>query len=197
MYDALRARLAEFGSGRQRCMYCEDGVGTDIDHFFPRSDYPHRTFTWANHLLACADCNRRKNSSFPVDQDGTPVLLEPTVDDPREHLAYAPTVGRFVELTSRGAESITTYKLNRGYLVAGRLDAWVALQRLIVAYAQHMRSGEDAYAEDVREVVGRYSFSSVFVAILDAMDEERTHAWLLPETIVAIEEFPEVRDWLA
>lgn len=32
--------LASMGGGRQRCMFCEDSRGVDIDHFWPKDAYP-------------------------------------------------------------------------------------------------------------------------------------------------------------
>jgi hypothetical protein len=194
-FDALRARLAEFGSGRQRCMYCEDGAGTDIDHFYPRTRYPLKSFEWLNHLLACADCNRRKSQTFPLDGD-EPVLVDPSTEDPREHLVLSLSQGRFTELTSRGERSIDTYSLNRGYLVQGRVDAFTALQELIISYASYRDGGEELDAAEVCNVIRRYSFSSVFVEILIAASDPVAKAWLRPECVEAIERYPEIIGWL-
>jgi hypothetical protein len=50
----VRAHLAGMAPGIQRCMYCGDNLGTDIDHFEPIASAPIRTFEWLNHLLACS-----------------------------------------------------------------------------------------------------------------------------------------------
>lgn len=42
--EGLLATLAEMAPGHQRCMYCGDSQGTDIDHFEPKSLAPLRTF---------------------------------------------------------------------------------------------------------------------------------------------------------
>lgn len=196
LYDALRSRLAEMSSGRQRCMYCEDSVGTDIDHFYPRRRFPLRTFVWLNHVLACSACNRRKSHTFPLDDRGEPLLIDPTHDDPREHIVYSPTLGQFVGTTPRGDESINVFDLNRGYLVQGRADAWLVLQELVEAYATSRDRGDEARAAEWREVVSRYSFSSVFVEILHAAAHEETQAWLRPECAGAIARYPEIGEWV-
>lgn len=195
LFDALRARLAAFGSGRQRCMYCEDSAGTDIDHFHPRTRYPLRTFEWLNHLLACADCNRRKSQTFPVDDEGASILVNPTSEDPREHIAFSPSTGRFVDLTERGRQSIQVYALNRGYLAQGRMDAWRALQELIIAYANYRDTGEEVAAGEVRALIARSSFSFVFVELLDVAQQDDTQAWLRPECVAAIDACPEMHGW--
>ena len=50
----VRFYLEKMAPGVQRCMYCGDNLGTDIDHFEPISRAPIRTFEWLNHLLACS-----------------------------------------------------------------------------------------------------------------------------------------------
>lgn len=67
---ALVAGLAEMAPGHERCMYCGDSQGTDIDHFEPKSLTPLRTFDWFNHLLACSYCNsNQKRNLYPTAPD--------------------------------------------------------------------------------------------------------------------------------
>lgn len=80
---------------RERCMYCNDSHGTDIEHFWPKSPYPERMFCWANLLLCCADCGRIKGTDFPL-QAGVPLLIDPTVDDPWVFLDFDPDTGNIV-----------------------------------------------------------------------------------------------------
>lgn len=102
--DGLLATLAGMAPGHQRCMYCGDSQGTDIDHFEPKSLAPLRTFEWFNHLLACAYCNsNQKRSSFPRSEaDGSPLLLDPTLQDPLEHLRLVLPVCTYKGLTPQG-----------------------------------------------------------------------------------------------
>ena len=53
-WDEIRETLRAMASGRQRCMYCEDSEGTDIEHFYPKATYPQYAFDWDNYLLAMA-----------------------------------------------------------------------------------------------------------------------------------------------
>lgn len=65
--------LLQEGERQERCMYCGDNQGTDVDHFEPLSLAPLRTFDWPNHLLACSLCNSHyKRHLFPCDEDGRP-----------------------------------------------------------------------------------------------------------------------------
>lgn len=78
---------------RERCMYCLDAHGTDIEHFWPKAKYPQRAFKWANWLLCCTECGRIKGSKFPLDATRQPLLIDPTVDDPWAHLDFDPDTG--------------------------------------------------------------------------------------------------------
>ena len=95
-------------------MYCEGSQGTDIDHFEPRSRNPEQAFVWDNYLLACSHCNStEKREQFPVDEEGQPLLIDPTDgdDDPRDHLALS-LQGRWVPRTRKGTETLEVLGLN-------------------------------------------------------------------------------------
>ncbi|MBK7758736.1 MAG: hypothetical protein IPI35_20530 [Deltaproteobacteria bacterium] len=112
-FDEVRAALEAMASGHARCMYCEDSLGTDIDHFWPKADFPDRAFTWENYLLACSYCNSNlKRNQFPRDAAGQPELLDPTVDEPAEHLFFLPGNGRFLAIGPKGHQSIAVFGLN-------------------------------------------------------------------------------------
>ena len=86
--------LREMSGKRQRCMYCGDSHGTDIEHYWPKAPYPRRMFRWTNMLLGCTTCGRDfKGSSFPLDTNNRPLLVKPTTDDPWQHLDFDPQTG--------------------------------------------------------------------------------------------------------
>jgi uncharacterized protein (TIGR02646 family) len=95
--------LAAMCSGSRRCMYCEDNCADEVEHYRPKALYPELVFAWTNYLFACASCNRRKSTKFPLFATGsssvvtfarvntkqpfpppvgTSVLLDPRQDDP-------------------------------------------------------------------------------------------------------------------
>lgn len=92
-FDTLLTMAGE----RERCMYCGDSQGTDIEHFWPKSPYPRKMFRWSNMLLGCTACGRDyKGSEFPLDAAKKPLLLDPTsTDDPWLHLDFDPQTGNF------------------------------------------------------------------------------------------------------
>lgn len=63
----IRRTLQQMAPGIERCMYCEDSQGTDIEHFWPKGRYPAGAFCWENYLLACSFCNSNcKREDFPL-----------------------------------------------------------------------------------------------------------------------------------
>jgi hypothetical protein len=63
-FRAVRETLRRMCPGIERCMFCEDSVGTAIEHFLPKALFPSKALTWENYLLACARCNGKKSDSF-------------------------------------------------------------------------------------------------------------------------------------
>jgi hypothetical protein len=117
----IRDHLIQMAPGVQRCMYCGDSLGTDIDHFEPIREFPAGTFVWLNHLLACSYCNSNaKRDLFPRDGSGRPLLIDPTRDDPAEHMRLILRTGMYRPLTPKGTESIRVFGLNRADLTRGR-----------------------------------------------------------------------------
>src|SRR5439155_8275960 len=98
------ATLQRMMGERQRCMYCLDSHGTDIDHFWPKHPFPERMFTWLNLLLGCAECGRFKGDAFPL-SDGQPLLIDPTAEDPWLHLDFDPLTGNIVARFDPGRDS--------------------------------------------------------------------------------------------
>lgn len=82
---------------RERCMYCVDSHGADIEHFRPKALYPQHAFQWPNLLLCCTECGRTKGSQFPMHR-GRPLLIDPCSEDPWRHLDFDPDTGN---LTAR------------------------------------------------------------------------------------------------
>jgi len=131
----IRDHLIRMAPGVQRCMYCGDSLGTDIDHFQPIREFPGGTFLWRNHLLACSYCNSNaKRDQFPRDADGTPLLIDPTRDDPANHLRLILRTGVYRALTPGGEETIRVFGLNRGDLRRGRELAF-ATRRAVLCEA--------------------------------------------------------------
>ncbi|MEU2774419.1 HNH endonuclease [Streptomyces sp. NPDC007162] len=170
---ALRAGLTEMAPGHERCMYCGDSQGTDIDHFEPKSLAPLRTFDWLNHLLACSFCNsNQKRNHFPLAPDGSPLLVDPTAEDPLDHLHLVLPVGTYRGLTDRGRACIEVFGLNtRTVLVKGRMDAYATAG----IFMQQWRMTMDRGKSDEAKKIVRLAWNHPLVDVLVAMFHQSGH----------------------
>ncbi|MCX4247542.1 HNH endonuclease [Paraliomyxa miuraensis] len=170
-FSEIRTVLRRMASGRERCMYCEDNEGTDVEHFRPKSTYPEKTFSWPNYLLACSHCNsNHKRARFPL-IDGEPALLDPSVDEPSLHLRLRPADGKYMAIGPKGEASIEVFDLNgdlRGRrLPHGRRDAFYKLQVLLIIYDNYVRSGNVAMSHHIKRAIINEPFAAVLGFLLE------------------------------
>ena len=158
----IERKLKQMVEPLERCMYCEDSRGVDIEHFRPKQAYPLSTFDWWNLLLACSYCNSNaKRTQFPVSAQGQPLLIDPTRDDPSQHLAFSPTTGQFVARTERGARSIEVFGLNTRVLDTHRRTTVTITCALVLDYERLVDAGHSSEAELVRRSLRRLPHCSV------------------------------------
>jgi uncharacterized protein (TIGR02646 family) len=177
-------------------MYCEDSAATDIDHFCPRQAAPLLTFVWLNYLLACSTCNSNyKRNEFPLDDAGAPLLIDPSAEDPTQHLELSPATGRYVPRneSSKGLESIRVFGLNRSLLEIARRETWVLMHAIVVAYARAADAGDAAQQDRYARLVTTLPHPQVIVEFLS--DDGET-GLVQPECIEIMERLPEIRDWV-
>ncbi|MDR3414917.1 MAG: hypothetical protein P4L83_01915 [Nevskia sp.] len=136
--------LREMAGTRERCMYCGDSHGTDIDRFWPKAPYPERLFVWTNLLLGCTECGRFKGERLPL-QSGIPQLIDPTAEDPWEHLDFDPATGNIVarfdpaanNWMSKGTETVRLLQLDRREaLAAGYQKTHLRIKSIIAQTLQ-------------------------------------------------------------
>ena len=116
----VHRELRTMAGTQQRCMYCCDSHGTDMEHFWPKTGYPERMFVWPNLLLCCTECGRFKGGSFPT-AGNLPLLVDPATDDPWQHLDFDPPTGNIVarfqlatnEWSKRGEATVLALQLDR------------------------------------------------------------------------------------
>ena len=121
-----------------RCMYCTDSHGCDIKHFPPKKPYPTHAFHWLNLLLCCTTCNRKKGDQFPT-LEGAPLLIDPTVDDPWEHLDFEPESGLIKarydaqsdQRSPKGLETVRLLALDRREVTIGHSKTFRRLKRTV------------------------------------------------------------------
>jgi uncharacterized protein (TIGR02646 family) len=112
--------LRQMMGPRERCMYCLDSHGCDIEHFRPKSSFPAHAFRWPNLLLCCTECGRFKGVQFPTER-GRPLLIDPTAEDPWRFLEFDPDTGDLTarfdlqanDWSTKGAKTVEVLQLDR------------------------------------------------------------------------------------
>jgi uncharacterized protein (TIGR02646 family) len=150
--------LASMSGRRQRCMFCGDSRGTDIEHFWPKARYRRRVFLWANLLWICAGCNRQKGDQLPLDRSRRPLLIDPTTEDPWDFLYFDGHTGN---ITAR-YDPATALPHPKGVLTAdpavlplnieavteGRLRTRRNLVRAVRSFLSHMATSADPHGPE-------------------------------------------------
>jgi uncharacterized protein (TIGR02646 family) len=156
---AVLATLQQMVGERQRCMYCLDSHGTDIDHFWPKRPFPDRMFVWLNLLLCCAECGRFKGDEFPL-SNGRPLLIDPTTEDPWLHLDFDPLTGNIVakflpdrdDYSEKGSITVEILHLDRREaLAAGHQKTFRHLTRLVREALSSLNPSPDDLITSLRE----------------------------------------------
>ncbi len=123
--ESVLITLQQMMGPRERCMYCVDSHGSDIEHFRPKGRYPRRAFQWSNMLLCCTECGRIKGTQFPV-SGRRPLLIDPSIEDPWQHLDFDPVTGNLTarfdvqanDWSPKGSKTVEVLRLNRREAVA-------------------------------------------------------------------------------
>lgn len=140
---------------RRRCMYCLDSEGADMEHFWPKAPYPQHMYQWDNLLLCCTVCGRLKGNRLPL-RAGRPQLVDPSRENPWDHLDFDPITGnlsaRYLPAangwSAKGQATVDLLQLDRREAVARGYQ--VTLRRL----AAHVRLALAAPAVDVSALCG-------------------------------------------
>lgn len=134
--------LQQMTGNRQRCTYCLDSNGSDVEHFWPKARYPKKMFMWKNLLLCCTECGRLKGDQFPM-QARKPLLIDPTREQPWNHLGFDPVTGiisaRYDPSASsfdrKGSKTTDVLQLNkREALSEGHRRTWRRLKEIVDGY---------------------------------------------------------------
>lgn len=99
VFKEVKACLAKMCNSTRRCVYCEDSIGDEVEHIFPKDLYPDKCFSWENYVYACGPCNGPKNNMFAVfkQSDGQFIEVNPTRGTP----ASQPPPGEAVLINPR------------------------------------------------------------------------------------------------
>ena len=164
----VRQRLGELSGCLELCHWCDTPAADEVEHVRPKDLYPDHVFVWANLLLSCGKCNRRKSNRFgvvagrvivdvtratsaPVQPPiaGLPAIIEPRKDDPLAYLHLDLDVFVFIaepSLSALGVKranyTIDLLDLNRDELQAARKIAYLTYRDFLVAYRHDRDAGE-------------------------------------------------------
>ena len=157
---------------RQRCMYCLDSHGADIEHFRPKAIYPKRMYHWPNLLLCCTECGRFKGNQFPM-SGRQALLIDPTREDPWKHLDFDPVTGNISarfdlqldDWSTKGATTVEVLKLDRR-------------EALSAGYLKTLRHLSDIVQ---RVLLGGAIATPVLITELKNADDHGLLAWCLSD----------------
>ncbi|GAA1254471.1 HNH endonuclease [Kitasatospora nipponensis] len=184
----LRTHLVEMSAGLSRCMYCGDSEGTSIDHFQPIALAPLRAFDWLNHLWACSFCNsNQKRDLYPTDPLGRPLLIDPTADEPADHLDLVLGTGSYRARTAKGDETIRIFGLDRPVLERGRAQAYVRCRSMLRDLAHLSEHGERGEAGAVAQALAVQPFADVLYEMLRLRTAPRAALVFGAETVAGLD----------
>ena len=165
---------------RQRCVYCLDSHGADIEHFRPKAIYPKRMYHWPNLLLCCTECGRFKGNQFPM-SGRQALLIDPTREDPWKHLDFDPVTGNISarfdlhldDWSAKGTATVDVLKLDRR-------------EALSSGYLKTLRHLSDIVQ---RALLGGAIAAPALIAELKNADDHGLLAWCLSDRGQAIPPF--------
>ncbi len=184
-------QLQQMAGSLERCMYCLNPEGTDIEHFWPKSCYPRRMFNWRNLLLCCTKCGRLKGNRFPR-AGNKPLLIDPSKENPWEYLEFEPLTGvltaRFDLQTNsffaKGHETVKLFQLDQREVPAKQhLRTWKRINQQLIQFLDSPTSTAELVANLI-ELDEHDLLSWVFIGngndqkLFCQLRHEQAEAWL-------------------
>lgn len=170
------AALRRMAGDAERCMYCLDSHGTDVEHFWPKTPYPERMFGWTNLLLGCTECGRLKGDRFPL-ESGAPLLVDPSAEDPWEHLDFDSDTGNLMARVD--AASGAPSRKGEATVDLLQLDAREALSNVYKRTFRRLCAEVDSALDAARGVAARDA--AALLDRLQAADDHGLLAWCFSE----------------
>lgn len=114
-----------------KCVYCESYVGHvhpgEIGHIAPVSERPELVVSWENLAYVCTECNREKGTYY----EPTLPLIDPFVDEPKDHLVFYGPMVLHRSPSARGEVTAQRLKLDRAGLIERRKERIEQLKGLV------------------------------------------------------------------
>lgn len=130
----IKAVLIEETKGK--CAYCESKLlhihHGDVEHIYPKSLAPEKTFEWENLTLSCEVCNQNKSNKDPLVE----AIIDPYTINPVDHIFFMGTLV-FDLGTPHGISTKEILDLNRTELVERRKEH---LEKIMGIYQTLLRA---------------------------------------------------------
>ena len=89
-----------------KCIYCESLINVtsfvNVEHYYPKSLYPEKTYIWDNLFPCCSYCNSKKGSF----DTKTEPFIHPVIDDPESRFKYDDCVISCADPNDKGAINV-------------------------------------------------------------------------------------------
>ena len=179
VYASQRVRAALTQLFQGKCAFCESSLlgettmevvqlrppqnSLDLDGTLAVDHYWWLAYVWDNLYASCPACARLRGSRFPVegdrlspppaDREELPLLLDPCVDEPEQHLLYLGD-GTVVSDTERGRVTCDVFGLNRSQLVEARRETVVAVSAELDALDERTPETLEPLIDTARQYAG-------------------------------------------
>jgi uncharacterized protein (TIGR02646 family) len=216
-FDEVKLALETMCSGVQRCVYCEDSHGNQIEHMKPKQLYPNHAFVWDNYVFSCGVCNNTKRAYFAVfdandkvidvtrkpkapkvpPQDGASVFLNPRIEDGIEYLIldlkdgfmFVPMFGISERDKQRAIYTRDLIDLNRDMLINARRNAYEGYLAYLELYI--LKHNNQAGADELQRVINLIK-NNHHPTVWQEMKRQRGG---IPEIEDLFQQAPEALDW--
>jgi uncharacterized protein (TIGR02646 family) len=124
-HDQIKQAL--FPSSFLKCAFCEgkpqENGNIEVEHFFPKSIYPKKIFSWENFLPSCRKCNDSKL----VHDTGQEPIINPYDDNPDDYFEYTDILIAPINENKKARDTITVCSLNSARLMKPRAEILISL----------------------------------------------------------------------
>ncbi|MDX1944810.1 MAG: retron system putative HNH endonuclease [Pirellulaceae bacterium] len=131
----------------EKCAYCEQVAAKDIEHFYPKGEFPERMFSWSNFLKGCKNCNNAKREWFPL-YGGSPLLIDPYSEEPLDFLRWDFTTGKTImnpvePAHTRAKETRDVFSLDQEPIREERRQKFLDVQYLLARVVEENPVGAE------------------------------------------------------
>jgi uncharacterized protein (TIGR02646 family) len=182
-----------FPTSYQKCAFCEcipddGGNFVQVEHFYPKSQYPQFCFTWDNFLPCCGKCNLAKGS---LDTLNTPII-NPYKDEPSEHIYILLLRVKSKPDSVIGQNSIKELNLNSNRLIKARRNLLAEIEIIFEKIASKIDEVDNASTPRRKE--NRLFELSEFIDELDElMHPSHAYSFFCREIILSEPEYMQAK----